>query len=247
MFKRVIHCIGVVFLLTGCASQNPLTDMRFQTIVAPPHIVSSWYKIEKPGETLKVYIEEDGTPDNPNPVSTRVRKVAAADPFPNVVYLARPCQYLQTDRCTTACWTTGRYSTENIGSLDRSILSLMKKAQTDRVILIGVGGGAQVAGLIAIKHLDYIQKIVTVGGILDQKEWAKKQGIPPLTESLNLADFKEAFLTLPQIHFIGEKDSEASLEMAESFGIVKENIVVIPKKNHDNLLLSIQEDLFEIE
>lgn len=247
MFKNVVYCIGIAFLLTGCASKNPLTDMRFQTIVAPPHIVSSWYKIKNPGETLKVYIEEDGTPDNPNPVSTRVREVAAADPFPNVVYLARPCQYLQTDSCTADCWTEGRYSSENIGSLDRSILSLMKKTQADRVILIGVGGGAQVAGLIAIKHPDHIQKIVTVGGILDQEEWVKKKGISPLTGSLNLGDFKETFLKLPQIHFIGEKDSEASLETAESFGIAKENIVVIPKKNHDNLLMSVQEDLFEIE
>ena len=142
--------------------------MAFQMTPAPPYVIANWYKIESPGLPLKVYIEGDGyafdrmgqPTDNPTPKGTFMRELSAGDPSPNVAYLGRPCQYYQGG-CTTKDWTTGRFSEEIIRSMDTAVSALMKKARTDKVILIGFSGGAQVAGLIAVRHPERIKKVIT--------------------------------------------------------------------------------------
>ena len=116
--RKLFLSFFMIFFLSGCQTPNVLSDMRFQTTMAPPYLVANWYKITEPGSTLKVYIEGDGNAfdkngmptDNPTPKSIFLRKIAAEDPSPNVVYLGRPCQYVKTGVCSEKDWTTGRFS-----------------------------------------------------------------------------------------------------------------------------------------
>ncbi|MBR2299926.1 MAG: hypothetical protein IJ870_05075 [Alphaproteobacteria bacterium] len=64
--------------------------------------IASWQKITDKNAPYKIYIEGDGfafnahgsPTTNPTPKNTFLRQIAFNDPSKNVVYLARPCQYV---------------------------------------------------------------------------------------------------------------------------------------------------------
>ena len=89
-------CILLLLFCAGCAYRNPLdrADFRFQTLMAPPYVLSSWYHISEQGQPLTVYVEDFETPP-----SEIVRAKAVADKGANVAYIGRPCQYFKTAVC----------------------------------------------------------------------------------------------------------------------------------------------------
>lgn len=245
----------ILLLLTACAHRNPLSDMSFQTVMAPPYVLASWYKIENPGDTLKVYIEGDGNAfdqngvptDNPTPTGEFMRQLAAKDPSPNVAYLGRPCQYLQTGACTQKDWTSGRFSEAIIKSMDTSVQALMKKAKADQAILIGFSGGAQVAGLVAVRHPEKIKQVVTIAGVLDVDAWTNYHGDAPLSESLNLKTYQDQFFKLNQIHYVGGKDCVVPPKLVQDFIQNNASVIVVPKASHGKGFEKIYDAVYQIK
>lgn len=250
--KKIFY-LAMLLFLSGCATRNPLSDFRFQTVTAPPYVIASWYRIEAPGEPVRIYIEGDGNSfdskknptDNPTPQTNFLRDIAAADPNPNVVYLGRPCQYMKTSLCTVEDWTIGRFSPQIIESMTQSVHTFMKKAQTKQVVLIGYSGGAQVAGLIAVKHPEEIKKIITIAGVLDQKEWAKYHKDTPLSRSLNLKDYQETFDKIPQVHYVGEKDKVVPPALTKAFVTDSNTLILVPKADHQEGFESIYKEIYQ--
>lgn len=120
---------GILFLLlviSGCAYRNPLdrADFRFQTIMVPPHVLSSWYRISEEGQPLTVYVEGLETPP-----SELVREQAVNDKGINVAYIGRPCQYFQTKICEKE----------------------MTPAESDKIVLKGIEQLKKKAGTV---HVD---------------------------------------------------------------------------------------------
>ncbi len=242
-----------ILMLGGCAARNPLVDFRFQTQMVPPYVVASWYRLTEPGKTVKIYIEGDGalvdaeghSADNPTPNSTFVREIAAQDDSPNVAYLARPCQYLQVGACRETDWTTGRFSPAVIASMEQAVLNLIKKAGAKQAILIGYAGGAQIAGLVAVRHPEYIRKVITIAGVLDQEAWVAYQEKAPLTDSLNLKDVDTLFADIPQIHYVGEQDKVVPPALTEAFVSDPTTVVVVPKATHTKGFQSIYPAIYQ--
>lgn len=238
--KKILLTLFIL-CLSGCSAKNVLTDYRFQTQTVPPFVVASWFKINMVGEPIRVYIEGDGNAfdgrgfptDNPTPKSTFLREIAANDPNPNVVYLGRPCQYLQAGACQESVWTDGRFSEEVIGSMEKATLNLMKKAKAPSTILIGYSGGAQVAGHIAVRNPNKISHIITIAGVLDHQAWSDYHGDEPLLKSLNLTDYKDTFNKIPQHHFVGERDDVVPPELTQEFVADETNITIVPKASHN--------------
>lgn len=241
LFQKLFFIL-VSVVLSGCATKNPLTDFQFQTVTVPPYVLATWYKISNPGGVLRIYIEGDGhsfdaynmPTSNPTPRSTFLREIAASDPNENVVYLARPCQYLQTSTCSQTDWTDGRFSPQVVDSMSNSVLAVMKKAQTDKAILIGYSGGAQIAGLVAVRYPNKIKKLITIAGVLDQKAWSDYHGDTPLLRSLNLKDYQNIYETIPQVHFVGSKDKVVPNELTYQFVSDESKIVVVEGADHQN-------------
>jgi len=239
-------------ILGACTHKNPLSDMAFQTTMAPPHVIASWYKITEPGKPLKVYVEGDGAAfdsdnqptDNPTPKSEFMRVLAAGDSSPNVAYLGRPCQYLQTSACSTVDWTTGRFSKTVIDSMDTAVAALMKKARTNKVILIGFSGGAQVTGQIAARHPEKVKKWITIAGVLDTKAWTSYHGDSPLTQSLNLK--KEKVKSVHQIHYAGEKDDVVPPRLIQDFAGA-DKVIVVKKAGHGDGFEKIYPEIYEVK
>lgn len=213
--RKIFAYLSLMIFLTGCVHRNVLTDFNHELVEADPYVLSTWYKITDPGKPLVVYIEGDGhsfnangtVSSNPTPKSIFLREIAANDPRANVVYIARPCQYFQTEACSAADWTTGRFSQKILDSTDVAVKSFMKKAKTEKIILVGYSGGATLGGLIAVRHPNQILHFSSIAGVLDHKQWTEYHKDLPLSDSLNLVDFRSLFLTIPQHHYVGAKDS----------------------------------------
>lgn len=70
-------------------------------------ILASWQKITVSAAGYKIYIEGDGyafdvrgrATSDPTPRGTLMRELAFGDDSPNVMYLARPCQYVKSGDC----------------------------------------------------------------------------------------------------------------------------------------------------
>ena len=100
------------------------------------------------------------------------------------------------------------------------------------VVLVGFSGGAQIAGLVAVLHPNLkVRQIITIGGNLDHSAWTAYHHLPALTQSLNLADYKEAFQKIRQTHYVGEKDDIIPPFLIREFA-AQETIVDVKGAQH---------------
>lgn len=241
------------FFLGACATENPLKDLRFQPVSSGDYTIASWYKIKKPKEVLKVYIEGDGhafdrrgMPTNdPTPEGLFLRKLAVDDTSANVVYMARPCQYLMGRNCSQKDWTTGRFSPEIIDSMEASVGAFMKKAKAQQVVLIGYSGGAMIASQIATRHPEQVKKLITIAGVLDKDKWTSYHGDMPLTDSINLN--VDALKGIEQTHYVGAKDKVVPPELTyQILGKDNPNVVVVSGAKHGKGFEKIYADIWRV-
>jgi pimeloyl-ACP methyl ester carboxylesterase len=178
-------------------------------------------------ETLTVYIEGDGlafldrvtASADPTPTDPLALRLAIAGPQRPSAYLARPCQYALPDHgrnCGPALWTSRRYAPEVIDSLDRAVEVLKGSAGARRLVLVGYSGGGAVAALLAARRSD-VAGLVTVAANLDVGYWVKRDGLEPLTGSLDPVAFATRLATVPQVHFVGGRDQVVGADVVRSY------------------------------
>jgi hypothetical protein len=99
--------------------------------------IMSYKRIADKNRPINVYIEGDGfawaaagrLSVNPTPKNPVALKLASIDKSPNVVYLARPCQYVNLENsasCHRKYWDGSKYSKEVINSLGMSCRIALK-------------------------------------------------------------------------------------------------------------------------
>ena len=233
MKKNLQFQIGylcIIQFLSGCVS-IPTPEQRSDNnsylainsqwkklSIASEHFLLTGFVPENqaPSKVLTVYIEGDGlawinqsiiSPD-PTPINPMALKLALQHPKDNAVaYLARPCQYIikQNDRCSNKYWTSHRFSSEVIHSMNSAIDKLKKEYNSDKLQLIGYSGGGAIAVLAASQRTDVIS-LVTLAGNLDHHAWTAHHKVSPLTGSLNPAAVWKKVQTIPQVHFVGAND-----------------------------------------
>ena len=124
--KKLLIVLSLL-MLEGCAYHNPLdkADFRFQTLNTPPYVLSSWYRVDKVGAPLTVYVEKEE-------MDEEQRLAAVADKTDNVAYLSRPCQYFQTEACSLNQDTAKEHK-----AIEKGIRQLQKKASAEMVVVKG--------------------------------------------------------------------------------------------------------------
>ncbi len=237
--KRALLGLLVTVLISGCAQHLPVPSaFTYQEIPTSTFRIASWQKIQKPGEIVHVYIEGDGYAYNahgrvssdPTPKGSVLRELAFGDPHPNVIYMARPCQFVKGDTlCSKKYWSTSRFAPEVITAEYEAIHKSIPKTE---MVLIGFSGGAQVAGLLATTTALPIKKVVTVSGNLDHEAWTKTKGYIPLTGSMSLRQYRDAFLQIPQKHFVGRRDTVIEPALVKVFVGPRISVVEVEGATH---------------
>lgn len=208
----MLKALIILFFVAGCTAIKAPTDFVYKEIPTRDFTLASWQKITEPSGTYKIYIEGDGYAFNahgramqdPTPKGILMRELAFGDDSPNVVYLARPCQYIKSPICSKRHWTTARFAPEVINAEYAAVKQIVGD---NPVILIGFSGGAQVAGLIAsAKPGLNVKKVITIAGNLDHLARTQYLNLPPLNESMNLKSYHKQFARIPQIHYVGSND-----------------------------------------
>ncbi len=235
----MIKLIAIMVLLSGCASITAPADYVYKEIKTRDFTIATWQKITNPTSIYKVYIEGDGYAFNsygkpsqdPTPRGTLVRELAFGDKSPNVIYLARPCQYVKSQICSKRHWTTARFASEVINAEYEAIKQI---ADNNPVILIGFSGGAQIAGLVATAKPGLnVKKIITIAGNLDHLSWTQYHNLPPLNESRDLESYRKQFAGIPQIHYVGSDDKVMPPVLVREFIGNDDLVVEVNRANHN--------------
>ena len=181
-----------------------------------------------PGQTLTVYIEGDGvawssrsTPSpDPTPRDPLTVRLAARDPAPKLLYLARPCQYLAPEQapgmCEVSLWTSARYGPAVVDALGQALDQAKLRLNADRLSLVGYSGGGVLALLLAARRSD-VSDVLTVGANLDIRAWTAHHGVSELRGSLNPADQGAALSGVWQTHLVGRADAVSPPWLCEAF------------------------------
>lgn len=210
-------------------------DFKYQSVQSGKHTLATWQKITNNTKPIHFYIEGDGRAfynngiptNNPTPHGTLVRELASQDSADNVVYIARPCQFVFDENCNSGDWTNAKFSQYNLDSVANAVKQIAKKQP---VVLIGYSGGALMTGLIIQQNTDInIKKWITIAGVLNHHDWTEYFGDKPLDKSLDLTKLPN----VPQIHYVGDKDTVVPIDLSKKW-IQNDSIKIIVNATHDD-------------
>lgn len=234
-YRHILLFTFLVFL-QACSS-IPTTQNRMDTATQlaqqqnwhAEHIKTPTFTLQSfipenttPSDRLTIYIEGDGLAwlsrrkisSDPTPIDPLTLKLALQDN--NAVYLARPCQYVWSERCESRLWTSARFSPEVLQAMNEAVNQLKKQFNATSLRLIGYSGGGAIVTLLAAERKDVTQ-LVTVAGNIDTETWTDLHHISPLTESINPASQWQALAKIPQLHFVGSEDNVVPLAVARAY------------------------------
>ncbi len=216
-------------ILGACASNN-----GYEAQKNIHELASSSFKVQKyytstftlhgllrqargPSEYLHVYIEGDGLAwisrtrpsKNPTPTDSVTQDLAKHNPSDAaVLYLARPCQYVESDdmrMCNQKFWTSHRLAPEVITALNEAITQAKQYTKAKHISIVGYSGGGGAAVLVAAKRND-VSFLGSVAGMLDHERWTKMHKVSPLNGSLNPVDSVQKVKYIPQRHLSSNAD-----------------------------------------
>lgn len=251
--------LGAAFLfgMYGCATSDSFAGLgeiaawasergfSMRDIEAAPFRLAAF--VREPsiaGGTMVIYIEGDGAswptpyhpPRDPTPKRPISLALAAADPSPTVVYLGRPCQYLDADalrHCDSRYWIERRFAPEVIAAYDAALTRLKSPFGAGRLRLVGYSGGGAIAALLAARR-DDVDSLVTVAAPLSLSEWAAWHEVSPLTGSLDPAELGENVRLPPSVHFVGGNDRTVTVSIVERFVRLKGGrMETVPDFDHE--------------
>ena len=226
----------VLLLLCGCVSDwRAPSNFVYKSIRAGDFEIATWQKITDSTAPIHIYIEGDGhafdgrgiPTSNPTPHGTFMRDLAGSDSAANVVYMARPCQYIMSPNCNQSDWTYGRFSHRVIKSVSDAIKSV---SGIRPIILVGYSGGAMVSGLVIQNYPELnVRQWITIAGVLNHQDWTEFFGDSPLKTSLNL----DGLPHVPQLHYVAENDKTVPGALSAKW-TGGTNVIVVPNATHDN-------------
>ena len=151
----------------------------------------------------------------------------------NVIYLARPCQYVsreESPKCHSRYWSTARYAPAVIESY-HDILNALRHQGVNEFHLVGYSGGAPLALILAEQRND-ILSVTTVAGNISLKTFSELHHVDYLTESLDPQTFINQLGNVRQQHYIGSEDVIVPISIAQAW----QQTLSPTQQNHSKLI-----------
>lgn len=248
--SRAWFLLGVM-ATAGCASPaERAAESGFDRTTYPTQrfVLTAWHRgLGSPTAILHVYIEGDGrafkrgqVSSDPTPRMAIGLELARQDPHGAVLYLGRPCQYLDRESlsaCHPRYWSTHRFAPEVIESMNTALdQAIAAWRSPPRLVLIGYSGGGSVAALLGSTRTD-VAALVTVASNLAVGAWTTHHEVPRLSGSLDPAQvLGPDFISLKQRHLAGGKDAVVPPEIVRRFlrevGLPGDLLEVVPNFSH---------------
>lgn len=237
---KYVNFLFLSFLFAGCVKDIPTLQERKINVLSTALKNSfeevdiktstfSLFSLQKKSldcknKTLNVYVESDGLAwlsrttisKDPTPIDSTILKLIYEDKNECKVYLARPCQFINSNSCNSSYWTNKRFSKEVVQSYDETLNQLKTKYKNKNFNLIGHSGGGAIATILASKRTD-INNLITIAGNLDIQKWVQIHKISELEGSLNPSDYTKKLESINQYHFIGTNDKIIPKEVFFSY------------------------------
>lgn len=251
MYSKILF-IFCLLILSGCGALKSVAD-RVETAkeiaekagMQPFYFNGEfydffgYYRLDDKTKPLIVYIEGDGLSyisytqisSDPTPVTPTALTLATHDRNANVIWLARPCQYVMEkaqyvmekatlDRnCHKDIWTKKRFHQSVISDYGKLLDDIYQKNQQRKIHLVGYSGGAAVALLTTAQRLEKqdIVTIRTIAGNINNRDLIAYHDVSPMPESLDPIDIAPMINHIPQIHYVGADDNVVPLFAAKTF------------------------------
>ncbi|MGQ0526946.1 MAG: alpha/beta fold hydrolase [Alphaproteobacteria bacterium] len=176
--------------------------------------------------TAQVYIEGDGftaeelfqEAKDPTPRNPVALHLATRDLADNVVWIARPCQYVNIHDggrpCNDAYWKGKRFAPEVIESYNLALDEIKKRWDIEGFNLVGFDGGGTIATLLAAQRPDVLS-LRTVAGNLDTDVYARHHGIQ--LYGGNPVALASSLSQMPQAHWAGGQDDVVPPSVVQSY------------------------------
>jgi len=187
--------------------------------------ITTYQRIKDQNAPYVFYIEGDGAAfagryrvsTNPTPRRQMMIELANMDTRPNIIYVARPCQYTPMNlnpKCSLPYWTDKRMSDDSVAAMNEVVNSINKNGK--KFSLVGFSGGGAIAILIAARN-PLVKDIITIAGNLDHAEFTAHHKVSPMTGSFNPIDYTDAVKHIPQLHVSGKDDNIVPAHIADKF------------------------------
>lgn len=223
--------LGLTFFIFSCNNDVPKMAVSVLESDKKPHgfkeriyqtknfQVFTLQKITDPNAPYRIYLEGDGKSfigknrpsPNPTPTSNFLIDLVKEDGSENIIYIARPCQFVTDQKCQNKYWTSARFSPEIMNSVNE-VLNNFSKYDVE---IVAYSGGATIA-----KYLIPFNKNVisfrTIAGNLDNKKFAQIHHVAPMDKPTTKENF-EYLSRIPQIHFVGVEDEIIPKEIVKSY------------------------------
>ncbi len=224
----------LVNIISACASypsikpETEAIDGKMQLIETPSNgfVLTSFQRLQNTNAPIRIYIEGDGfawitrtqASNNPTPKNALALKLALQDTSPNVIYLARPCQYSldKSPKCNLSHWTDARFSPEIIKLLNDSLNAIKSAHPQQSFELIGYSGGATIALMLAAGR-DDILNVRTVAGNLSPNLVNHLHKVSEMPNAADPITISNKTAAIPQLHFYGTDDKVVPKVIAETY------------------------------
>ena len=235
---KKLFVLFTLLILAACAPSEPrIKGFSSETFLANDIQLSGQVKEIKHGEKLRVYI--DGNARTTGFFKKRATldypvaaKLAQKDKYPYILYLNRPCYFIEDERCTPEAWESGRYLPEIIEEMRQALLQIKTKYRIPEFEFVGYDGGAAIALLLATRIKNMPIKVYTIAGILDTAQYALLTDEKLHPETLNPASEGFSLSNIPQVHLVGAKDKQIPLSLTKDYAKRVPNPVLMQIKSY---------------
>lgn len=225
-----IYYLLFILLLAACSSSQKhrsITDapvgFEQRLVSGTDFVLTTYQKITSDKAPYVFYIEGDGrvatkTGISPDPTPKRpvLVNLMLLDKRPNIIYIARPCQYSKSlnPKCNNnSYWTSKRFAEEVVENINQVINQVSKGKKFS---LVGYSGGGGIAVLIASRNQNVLD-IITIGGNLDINKFTSYHRSLAMSGSINPISYAEKIKFIPQMHLSGELDRIVPPFIAEEY------------------------------